>query len=60
MGKPVSADTDESQVVELADGRLMLNMRQGTGQSCRAVAISTDGGQGSMVSVRRGCALAAQ
>ena len=45
MGKPVDNHTNESQVVELADGRLMLNMRQGTGQSCRAVAISRDGGE---------------
>jgi len=45
MGKPVDNHTDESQVVELADGRLMLNMRQGTGQSCRAVAISKDAGE---------------
>ncbi len=45
MSQPVSADTNESQVVELVDGRLMLNMRQGTGQSCRAVAISKDGGE---------------
>ncbi len=45
MGKPVDNHTNESQVVELADGRLMLNMRQGTGQSCRAVAISKDGGE---------------
>jgi len=45
LGRPVAADTNESQIVELADGRLMLNMRQGTGQSCRAVALSTDGGE---------------
>jgi len=45
LGQPVSTDTNESQVVELADGRLMLNMRQGTGQSCRAVALSADGGE---------------
>ncbi|MFN0167654.1 MAG: exo-alpha-sialidase [Bryobacteraceae bacterium] len=45
MGKPVSVDTNESQVIELADGRLMLNMRQGTGQSCRAIALSKDGGE---------------
>jgi sialidase-1 len=45
MGDPVSAYTHESQVVELADGRLMLNMRDNTGQSCRAVATSDDGGQ---------------
>lgn len=35
----------ECQVAELADGRLMLNMRENTGQSCRAVATSDDGGQ---------------
>ena len=45
MGQPVDNHTNESQVIELADGRLMLNMRQGTGQSCRAVAISKDGGE---------------
>jgi sialidase-1 len=45
LGQPVSADTDEAQVVELADGRLLLNMRQGTGQSCRALAFSGDGGE---------------
>ena len=45
MGKPVSADTDEAQVVELADGRLLLNMRQGMGQGCRGVAVSKDGGE---------------
>ena len=45
LGETVSTDTNESQVVELADGRLMLNMRQGTGQCCRAVAISADAGE---------------
>jgi len=45
MGKPVDKHTNESQVIELAAGRLMLNMRQGTGQSCRAVALSKDGGE---------------
>ena len=45
LGRPVSTDTNESQAVELADGRLMLNMRQGTGQCCRAVALSEDGGE---------------
>jgi sialidase-1 len=45
LGRPVSADTNESQVIELADGRLMLNMRQGAGQCCRAVAASADGGE---------------
>ena len=45
LGQPVSEHTNESQVVELADGRLMLNMRQGAGRCCRAVALSEDGGE---------------
>ena len=45
MGQPVDNHTNESQVVELADGGLMLNMPQGAGQSSRAVAISKDGGE---------------
>ena len=45
LGQQVSAFTNECQVVEAADGTLMLNMRENTGQSCRAVATSTDGGQ---------------
>lgn len=45
LGQPVSTDTNESQVVELANGCLLLNMRQGAGQSCRAVARSGDGGE---------------
>jgi len=45
MGAAVSEFTDESQVVELSDGRLMLNMRQNTRKNCRAVATSEDGGQ---------------
>ncbi|MSU65753.1 MAG: exo-alpha-sialidase [Opitutus sp.] len=45
MGRALPEDTNESQVVELADGRLMLNMRQAEGQSCRAVAFSANGGE---------------
>lgn len=45
MGNPISIYTTECQVVELADGKLMLNMRDNTGQSCRAVATSDNGGQ---------------
>jgi sialidase-1 len=45
----VAADhTNESQVIELADGRLMLNMRNHppqTPENMRKVAISTDGGR---------------
>ncbi len=45
MGEPVDENTNESQVIELSDGRLMLNMRQRAGRGCRAVAISEDGGE---------------
>ena len=45
LGQPVSEFSDESQVVELADGRLMLNMRGDMGKDCRGVALSDDGGQ---------------
>jgi sialidase-1 len=44
MGGPVAELSDESQVVSLKDGRLMLNMRGNMGRSCRGVATSTDGG----------------
>lgn len=36
--------TNEAQAVELADGRLMLNMRTPGGHGCRTVATSPDGG----------------
>lgn len=45
MGDAVSIDANECQVVELSDGRLMLNMRQAMGEACRAVALSRDGGR---------------
>ncbi len=45
LGDTVGELTDESQVVELTDGTLMLNMRGNMGKSCRGVAISEDGGQ---------------
>jgi sialidase-1 len=41
-GGKISEHYSESQVVELSDGSLMLNVRQGTGH--RAVFISKDGG----------------
>jgi len=44
-GTQVSEPTDESQVVELVDGTLMLNMRSNRRMSCRAVATSMDGGK---------------
>jgi len=45
LGGSVSGGCNECQVVELADGRLMLNMRmQENGQGKRGVATSRDGG----------------
>ncbi len=44
LGAPVAEFSDESQVVEVNDGTLMLNMRGDMGKSCRGVAISSDGG----------------
>ena len=46
MGAAVDIHSNESQVVELQDGRLMLNMRQAMGEGCRAVAVSNNGGAG--------------
>lgn len=48
LGGTAADHTNESQVVELADGRLMLNMRNHPPQkpeNMRRVAISTDGGR---------------
>lgn len=47
LGASAEAGTNESQVVELADGRLMLNMRNHPPkpQNFRMVAISPDGGR---------------
>ena len=46
LGGSVSGGCNECQVVELADGRLMLNMRmQENGQGKRGVATSQDGGR---------------
>ncbi|WP_051259176.1 exo-alpha-sialidase [Schaalia suimastitidis] len=48
-GQPFGAGMDENKVVELADGRLMVNSRASSygapGVSARRVAISEDGGQ---------------
>ena len=41
----VGPGVDESQVVELADGSLLLNMRSTTVSGCRVGATSTDGGK---------------
>ncbi len=41
----VGPNVNESQVVELTDGTLLLNMRTGRGKDCRAGATSKDGGK---------------
>ncbi|MEL4506122.1 exo-alpha-sialidase [Luteococcus sp. H138] len=43
-GKPVGSRMDENKVVELSDGRVMLNSRDSGRSGYRKVAISTDGG----------------
>lgn len=43
--KPIRPGCNESQVVELADGTLMMNMRSYAPRGRRAIATSTDGGQ---------------
>jgi sialidase-1 len=47
IGASADAGTNESQVVELSDGRLLLNMRNHPGKSenFRLIAISRDGGK---------------
>jgi sialidase-1 len=42
---PAAQETCEPQVVELADGSLMINMRSDRGKGRRAVATSSDGGK---------------
>jgi sialidase-1 len=44
-GETVKGNTDESQIVELSDGMLMLNCRSNRGKACRYVALSRDGGR---------------
>jgi sialidase-1 len=44
LGKETGPLVNESQVVELSDKSLLLNMRSYRGRGCRAVARSTDGG----------------
>ena len=45
MGSPIHPGCNESQVVELSDGRLMMNMRSYNGKNCRAISFSSDGGE---------------
>ncbi len=44
IGGRIVPDMNECQVVELADGRLLMNMRSYQGKRRRAIAISKDGG----------------
>jgi len=44
LGGSAGPDCNESTVVELSDGTLMLNMRSYAGKNRRAVALSRDGG----------------
>lgn len=43
--KPIKPGCNESQVVELSDGSLVMNMRSYNNKYCRAVALSTNGGE---------------
>jgi sialidase-1 len=45
ISKTITPGSNESQVVELSDGSLMMNMRSYNGKQCRAVSISKDGGE---------------
>ena len=45
LSESITPGCNESQVVELSDGRLMMNMRSYNGLPCRAVAYSKDGGE---------------
>jgi sialidase-1 len=42
---PIRPACNESQVAELSDGTLLLNMRSYTGKQSRALSFSTDGGE---------------
>ncbi|MBD3674763.1 MAG: exo-alpha-sialidase [Planctomycetaceae bacterium] len=45
MSEPLERDTNECAVVELSDGRLLLNMRSYHGKNLRAISYSEDGGE---------------
>lgn len=44
MSEPIGEKTNECAVVELVDGRLLMNMRSYHGKNRRAIAYSSDGG----------------
>lgn len=43
--EPIRPGTNESQIVELSDGTLIMNMRSYNGEYSRAIATSADGGE---------------
>jgi sialidase-1 len=45
MSTVITPGCNESQVVELSDGRLMMNMRSYNRMACRAISYSEDGGE---------------
>ena len=45
MSTTITPGCNESQVVELSDGRLMMNMRSYNNMNCRAISYSDDGGE---------------
>jgi sialidase-1 len=45
MGQQIKPDCNESQVAELSDGNLIMNMRSYNNKFCRAISISSDGGE---------------
>ena len=45
MSSVITPGCNESQVVELSDGRLMMNMRSYNRMFCRAISYSDDGGE---------------
>ena len=45
MSEPISPEVNESQIVELSNGSLMMNMRSYNDKASRATSISYDGGE---------------
>ena len=54
----VEGSANEAQVVELQDGRLLMNARGSTGKPCRKAAVSNDAGE-TWEPMREDCALVA-
>lgn len=45
MGQPIKPGCNESQITELSEGTLVMNMRSYNNKYCRAVSFSNDGGE---------------